>query len=276
MSLLGAGCQKNSPTSKVKEKSTKELSSADARLLRQIKSLESITGVDGQKQERILWVFKTKTLASSSSPAIGADGTIYIGEKNGEFYALNGTTGVKKWEFQTRGVYSSPAVGADGTVYFGARDYKLYALDGVTGDKKWSVGGGSYQDFSPAIGIDGTVYVGMGLKVNALDGTTGTKKWEFKTGGVVNSSPAIGSDGTVYVGSYNGKLFALDGKTGIKKWFLVVGQVYSSLTIGPDGILYLGSWDNVYALKTSSKGPAKSPWPMRGQNARHTGRVMKK
>ena len=91
-----------------------------ARLLRQIKSLESITGVDGQKQERILWVFKTKTLASSSSPAIGADGTIYIGEKNGEFYALNGTTGVKKWEFQTRGVYSSPAVGADGTVYFGS------------------------------------------------------------------------------------------------------------------------------------------------------------
>jgi len=55
-----------------------------------------------------------------------------------------------------------------------------------------------------------------------------------------------------------------------------VGQVYSSLTIGPDGILYLGSWDNVYALKTSSKGPAKSPWPMRGQNAQHTGRVMKK
>ena len=90
------------------------------------------------------------------------------------------------------------------------------------------------------------------------------------------SSPAVGSDGTVYVGSYNGKLFALDGETGIKKWFLVVGQVYSSLTIGPDGILYLGSWDNVYALKTSSKGPAKSPWPMRGQNAQHTGRAPKK
>ena len=65
----------------------------------------------------------------------------------------------------------------------------------------------------------------------------GDKLWEFKTGNVVESSPAIGSDGTVYV----------------------------------------GSWDNkLYAIKTDSKGLAKSPWPMRGQNARHTGRVMKK
>ena len=60
--------------------------------------------------------------------------------------------------------------------------------------------------------------------------------WELKTGHVVRSSPAIGSDGTVYVGSDN----------------------------------------NLYAINTESLGLAKSPWPMRGQNARHTGRVMKK
>ena len=65
----------------------------------------------------------------------------------------------------------------------------------------------------------------------------GTVLWEFKTGGEVNSSPAIGPDGTVYVGSWDRKL---------------------------------------YAIKTDSKGLAKSPWPMRGQNPRHTGRVMKK
>jgi hypothetical protein len=39
----------------------------------------------------------------------------------------------------------------------------------------------------------------------------------------------------------------------------------------------VGSHDKkVYAIKTASKGLAKSPWPMRGQNAQHTGRVMKK
>ena len=65
----------------------------------------------------------------------------------------------------------------------------------------------------------------------------GTVLWEFETGSDVQSSPAIGSDATVYVGSDDNKL---------------------------------------YAIKTDSKGLAKSPWPMRGQNARHTGRVMKK
>ena len=64
--------------------------------------------------------------------------------------------------------------------------------------------------------------------------TPGIKLWEFETGDFVTSSPAIGSDGTVYVGSHDKK---------------------------------------VYAIKTDSKGLAKSPWPMRGQNARHTGRA---
>ncbi|MBL68490.1 MAG: hypothetical protein CMO74_08590 [Verrucomicrobiales bacterium] len=60
------------------------------------------------------------------------------------------------------------------------------------------------------------------------------KKWHFETGGGVRSSPAIGPDGTVYVGSNNWKL---------------------------------------YAIKTDSKGLAKSPWPMRGQNPQHTSRA---
>jgi outer membrane protein assembly factor BamB len=110
---------------------------------------------------------------------------------------------------------------------------------------------------------------------------SGTVLWEFKTGESeyeVDSSPAIGSDGTVYVGSGDHKLYAINGKSGVKLWeFETGGEVYSSPAIGSDGTVYVGSWDKkLYAIKTESKGPAKSPWPMRGQNARHTGRVMKK
>jgi hypothetical protein len=51
--------------------------------------------------------------------------------------------------------------------------------------------------------------------------------------------------------------------------------------IGSDGTVYVGeggrgSGNKLYAIKTDSKGLAKSPWPMRGQNPQHTGRVMKK
>ena len=106
--------------------------------------------------------------------------------------------------------------------------------------------------------------------------TAGVKLWEFETGGTIgNSSPAIGSDGTVYIGSNDYKLYAINGKTGVKLWeFETGGTVYSSPAIGPDGTVYVGSWDKkLYAIKTDSKGLAKSPWPMRGQNAQHTGRA---
>jgi outer membrane protein assembly factor BamB len=91
----------------------------------------------------------------------------------------------------------------------------------------------------------------------------------------VFSSPAIGSDGTVYVGSLDNKLYAINGKTGVKLWEFETGRpVPSSPAIGSDGTVYVGSVDNkLYAIKTDSKGLAKSPWPMRGQNARHTGRT---
>ena len=58
---------------------------------------------------------------------------------------------------------------------------------------------------------------------------------------------------------------------------LTSGNSATSPAIGSDGTLYVGSDDKkLYAIKTDSKGPAKSPWPMRGQNPLHTGRVMKK
>ena len=46
------------------------------------------------------WVFATGG-AVRSSPAIGADGTVYVGSDDRKLYAVNGETGDKKWEFRT-------------------------------------------------------------------------------------------------------------------------------------------------------------------------------
>ena len=64
----------------------------------------------------------------TSSPAIGADGTIYVGSKDYSLYAIN-ADGTQKWKFTTGGfVQSSAAIGTDGTIYFGSVDGNLYAL----------------------------------------------------------------------------------------------------------------------------------------------------
>ena len=63
-----------------------------------------------------------------SSPAIGSDGTIYVGSRDDMFYAIN-PNGTLKWSYTTGHiVVSSPAIGSDGTVYVGSYDDKLYAF----------------------------------------------------------------------------------------------------------------------------------------------------
>jgi len=70
----------------------------------------------------------------------GADGTVYVGSAIKKIFALNSTTGAKKWEFETEGWIHlpaySPGIGADGTVYVGSgaggfQNNKLHALDGM-------------------------------------------------------------------------------------------------------------------------------------------------
>jgi len=188
-----------------------------------------ITGFPGQRAT-------APSLSAWTTTAIGDEGTVYFGTKNGKIYALNGITGSKKWEFLTGGpISSSPSIGTDGTVYIGSEDKKFYALNGKTG----------------------------------------AKIWEFESEDNVRSSPAIGSDGTIYIGSDDKKVYALDGKTGVKKWeFETKGFVYPpAILIGSDGTLYVAASEILFALKSESTGLADSAWPMHGQNPQHTSRI---
>lgn len=91
-----------------------------------------------------------------SSPAVGPDGTIYIGHADG-LYALAAADGAVKWRAGAALVASSPAVGADGAVFFGSADGKLSAVS-PGGKPLWSVQTGGQVNSSPAIGADGAVF----------------------------------------------------------------------------------------------------------------------
>jgi outer membrane protein assembly factor BamB len=183
-----------------------------------------------------------------SSPAIGADGTLYVGSKDNHVYALN-PNGTQKWRFKTGNwVRSSPAIGAAGTLYVGSLDGNIYALN-PDGTLKWRFQTDLSVDSSPAIGVDGTIYVGgQDTYVYSLN-PNGTLKWRFKTGDGVWSSPAIGADGTIYVGSGDNYIYALN-PDGTLKWQFETGYyVDSSPAIGIDGTIYVASGDEyIYAL----------------------------
>src|SRR5208282_6840311 len=96
------------------------------------------------------WKFATSGDVDSS-PAIGADGTIYVGSGDGNLYAVN-TNGTQKWKFDTGyALVGSPAIGADGTIYVGSGNSSLYAVN-PDSTLKWKFVGDFQSYSSPAIG----------------------------------------------------------------------------------------------------------------------------
>ncbi len=219
------------------------------------------------------WAFSTGSYSYvRSSPAIGSDGTIYVGADGRNLYAIN-PDGSQKWAFLTsESVYSSPALGLDGTIYVGVNDRNLYAIN-PDGSQKWAFPTGFLMYSTPALGLDGTIYVGAWYHLYAIN-PDGSQKWAFFTGNVVYSSPALGLDGTIYVGSRGPDLYAIS-PDGTQKWtFHTGGSVNSSPAIGSDGTIYVGSGDgSLYAIEGSSGGLADTPWPMFHHDLKHTGRA---
>ena len=188
----------------------------------------------------------------NSSPAIGNDGTIYVGSDNGFFYAVN-PDGTLKWVFSTAlsedvpgqgfiqigkgAIHSSPAIGDDGMIYVGSDNGFLYAIS-PEGDLKWAYETGDAISSSPAIGSDGTIFIGSEDKHFYAINPGGTFKWVFPTTGAITSSPAIGSDGTIYVGSGDKFLYAINSNGELKWSFETEGAITSSPAIGNGGVIY--------------------------------------
>jgi outer membrane protein assembly factor BamB len=125
------------------------------------------------------WTFDTRDIGIDctmrSSPAVGADGSIYLGTNGGNpasiFLALE-SNGTLKWIFAPSDlppdvpfthfdIYSSPAIGSDGTIYFGQEFGRVYALEPDGGTIRWIVETASGITWSsPALTSHGTLLIG--------------------------------------------------------------------------------------------------------------------
>ena len=100
----------------------------------------------------IKWIFNTTT-EFNASPAIN-NGQVIAACGNGEIYALNSTTGVIQWIYNTEGgsnsIWSSPAINS-GRVFVGSRNNKLYCINESDGSLLWSFLTEDEIDSSPLI-----------------------------------------------------------------------------------------------------------------------------
>lgn len=73
-----------------------------------------------------IWSYKLPA-PSHGTPAVGADGTVYLGLRSGALIAV-GDDGNPKWSIKLGGSLATPALGPDGTIYVESSDRRLYAV----------------------------------------------------------------------------------------------------------------------------------------------------
>jgi len=109
----------------------------------------------------VLWDYEMQGEAAMpcAGPAIGPDGTVYVGGKNKQLYALS-SAGQLEWQCDIGAPATcSPVVDADGVVYVGAEDGKLTAVT-PEGKIRWQFATGGAVRSTPAIGVGGVLHFG--------------------------------------------------------------------------------------------------------------------
>ncbi len=196
-----------------------------------------------------------------SSPVVAADGTVYFGSADKNFYALS-SGGTVNWQIACGELIDSAALLDDkGRLYFGAGDAKLRAVDAKSGAVAWTMTADdpsvnrayiNWFEGNVGIGLDGNLYVpNDNYFVYAVDRDTGSAVWKFRMPDQTWSLPAVdtANGGTLYVGNNN--MVPLLGPNtysilpdGGQVWSdSITGTVAASPMLTAGGLVVIGAFD---------------------------------
>lgn len=224
------------------------IASADGKVL-------SLNKNDG----KIFWQFNAKHFIRATPTLM--NGYVYIGNTNGDMYALDSKTGKQKWIFQTFGsslnndtigfdrkAILSSAVVQDNAIVFGSRDGFLYCVNGFDGNLKWKFDHKvSWVISSPSI-VNGQVITGTsdGHFVQSVNIKTGEEKWRTYGAAPLWSSPLVVGN-YVYIGGNEGVLHCININNGeqVSHPFCINAKIFSSAIVSHNK-MYFGADDGVF------------------------------
>ncbi|MBM3314441.1 PQQ-like beta-propeller repeat protein, partial [candidate division WOR-3 bacterium] len=199
-------------------------------------------------------------------PAIGSDGTIYVGALDS--LAAIDSSGVLKWRIPLDLPYCAGlAIGSDGTIY-GGNPLTAMRPDGSVIWRRDSRSTGA-----PAIGSDGTIYQPSHDTLFAI-GPAGSVKWAFISP-CGTSTPAVAADGTVYFADYMPFVHAL-GPNGRELWRGEdpgSGSEGVTVALGLDGTVLSTACCACLCAFAGTSPLADSPWPKFQRDLSNSGRA---
>jgi len=247
--------------------------SADGKVFLQHKAAYCIDLASGRQ----LWTMPFPGETSNVAPLIAENGTVVF--PAGQLVlALNPLNGAILWQSRLLGACYGDAAIDGGTLLVAGVATPTGSLRGydiLTGQMRWETKLGEKIDTSLALDARGRVFTcSTNRHVVACDAATGSKVWEVQQGTSRPRGFAIGADGFVYT-TFDKQIVCLKPDNGEIVWRVPANDViWGAPLLLDDGLLITGSRDKkLYAIQTSSKGLADSPWPTMGQNNRRNGRA---
>lgn len=190
------------------------------------------------------WIYPIENVTYGGGPAVGPDGSVYVGAQGNKFYAIK-PDGIAKWIFEACGnVEGFPAVTSDNNIYMVANGSvaTLYSINANTGAAEWTkeLAGGTGS--AVAVDADGNVYVGTNEGVWSFT-ADGTQRWN--TSGInVTERGSFAINGNILYAALKKTdgIAAIDMSNGSVNWKSSKGSNDSYFpTIGPDGTIYYTS-----------------------------------
>lgn len=224
-------------------------------------------------QDRVLWAFDAskhrhpKDIGYNwfeGNVVAGPDGTLYAGNTNWNYYALDPLTGQLKFRYLTNNMnWSAGAFDDEGNIVWTSLDFFVRKFDPIAQQEQWKFMALGFISASVALGSDQRAYVGaFDNNFYALDLATGKRQWKFPTTDHIYASAALGQDeagntNAIYITSTDGHLYKL-GTDGNLLWKYDVGDTVRSspvITRKPAGesgeIIYFGAADgHLYAINS--------------------------
>lgn len=211
-----------------------------------------------------IWAYKTveKVEANSFAPGFKSsptvtDDTIYLGDEEGVFHAIERSSGKGRWKFETNGeIYSSAAV-IDGRIIFGSYDNYLYCLN-TDGTLAWKYATQGYVHCAPAV-VEGVTFIaGCDEHLRIIDVKTGQQRAELKLETYLIASPAVVGD-MLYVGTYASEVVCVNWKKPEVVWRYQSGSgdfpFHSSAAVTNDLVVVGGRDKIVHAIERSTGKP---------------------
>ncbi len=178
------------------------------------------------KDGRLLWKYRSiesndpeEFAPGFNAAATVAGDSVYIGDEDGVFHAINRETGELRWKVETQGEIVGGAAVVGPHVLVGSHDGSLYCFKTADGERVWEIHTEQPVNCSVAVVENFTFSTGCDGILRVIDINTGEENQalQLRIGSYVIASPAIMGE-MLYVGNHDAQFMAINWKQNKIEW----------------------------------------------------------